>query len=196
MSTSTLNIVRGTNSKPVSTDALIEDLVSSELNGELLIGYPIMASPDGRYAVDALLVSPDHGIVSFDLVEGTDPSGFEERQDDTYNRLRARLLTHRDLVRHRELQTPITTVTYAPAGPTTDTTQDHLLLNRSNLVSTVRSVEWSQEVEGLYERTLSAVQSISAIRQPSSARQDSKPGSRAARLRSVEDSISTLDRSA
>lgn len=62
MATAQLNVVRGTNSKPAATDALVEDLLGSDLRGELFVGYPVMASPEGRYAIDALLVSPDVGL--------------------------------------------------------------------------------------------------------------------------------------
>ena len=194
MTTESLNIVRGTNAKPASTDALVEDLLNANLTGELLIGYPVMASPDGRYAIDALLVSPNHGLVCFDLVEGIEPGNLSERQDDAFNKLRARLLAHRELVKHRELQIPITTITYAPAIAEPVGDDDYPLLNRVNVATRVGSLTWDQATGDLYDRALSAIQSISSIRRPTGSRQESTPGSRAARLRSVEDSISTLDR--
>ena len=194
MSTASLNVVRGTNLKPVATDALIDDLLDSDIEGELLVGYPIMASPDGRYAIDALLISRTHGLVSFDLVEGMELGDYEERQDDAFNKLRARLLTHRELVRNRELQPPIKTATYAPALSSSSSRDDYLLLDRSNVTSEIQALVWEGGSQELYERTLSALQSISAIRQTGGSRQGSSPGSRADKLRRVEESISTLDR--
>lgn len=194
MATAQLNVVRGTNSKPAATDALVEDLLSSELRGELFVGYPVMASPEGRYAIDALLVSPDVGLVSFDLVEGTELGKYSERQDDAFNKLRARLLTHRDLVRNRDLLVPINTVTYAPAladGPQDPQTP---VLTRSTLVAGLETLEWRKADDASFTRALSAIQSISSIRRPASAREPSLPDSRAAKLHAVEESISTLDR--
>ena len=85
MSTPTLSIVHGTTDKPVATDALIDALRDQDFDGQLLIGYPVIASPDGRYAIDALLVSPDHGLVCFDLVEGTELGNHVARQDEAYD---------------------------------------------------------------------------------------------------------------
>lgn len=194
MKTAQLNIVRGTNSKPAATDALVEDLLSSDLRGELFVGYPVMASPEGRYAIDALLISPDVGLVSFDLVEGTDLGAYSDRQDDAFNKLRARLLTHRDLVRNRKLVVPINTVTYAPALATAAEDAATPVLTRLTLVEGISSLQWPDADNDSFTRALSAIQSISSIRRPSSVRQASQPDSRAAKLRAVEESISTLDR--
>lgn len=189
-----LTVVRGTNSKPVATDALVESLQSAGLRGQLLIGYPIIAAPDGSYAIDALLVSPQHGLVCFDLVEGIELGNFGARQDDAYTKLQARLLTHKELVRRRELRIPINTVTYAPAmsGPKDD--GDYIVLGTGNLALGLADLLWQTPSQEIYERALSAIQSITAIRRPRGTRHVANPGSRGARLQSIEDSISTLDR--
>ena len=195
MNTPTLNIARGTTDKPVATDALICNLRDLDLNGELFVGYPIMASPDGPYAIDALLVSPDHGLVCFDLVEGLDLGDYVARQDEAYNRLYARLMPHRSLVRHRKLLPCIGTLTYAPVVERTSGNQEHPVLNRSTLVPHLQSYVWEDSSQELYESTLSAIENVTAIRRPSGSRSPRTPGSRADRLHSVENSISTLDRS-
>ncbi len=195
MSTPSLSIVHGTNDKPAATDALVSSLRGQDLSGQLLIGYPVMASPEGRYAIDALLVSPDHGLVCFDLVEGTELQDHVARQDEAYNRLYARLVLHQDLVRRRNLLVDIATVTYAPGVPRTGADTEHPILDGSSLVRHLKQLDWESSTPELYDRTLSAIQSITAIRRPGGARAPGTPHSRAARLDALENSIATLDRS-
>ncbi len=65
-------VIRGTNEKPVASERLAESAAACRnVSGQLFIGYPIVSTPDGPHRIDALLVSPDHGLVVFDLVEGT-----------------------------------------------------------------------------------------------------------------------------
>lgn len=195
MSTPSLSIVHGTNDKPAATDALIGDLRDQDLDGQLLIGYPVIASPDGRYAIDALLVSPDWGLVCFDLVEGTELGDHVARQDEAYNRLYARLVAHRGLVRRRDLLVDIATATYAPAVPQAVTDEEYPVLDGSSLVPHLKQLDWGSSTSDLYDRTLSAIQSITAIRRPGGARAPGTPDSRSAKLDALENSIATLDRS-
>ena len=120
-----IDIVRGTTNKPAATQAL-EQRVSElgNYSGELFIGYPIIVSPAGSYPIDALLVSKDTGIVVFDLVEGTDPGDYQDRQDELYNQLEARLKKHSDLVDRRKLRIPIHPISFAPAITSADSAQD------------------------------------------------------------------------
>lgn len=122
---STLTVVRGTKTKPAASSSLEQAFVrTADLDGQLFIGYPIIGSPEGRFAVDATYMSPDKGIVAFDLVEGTDPQDFQDRQDIAATRLQQRLLGYRELVRKRNLLIPIHTVTFAPALPNRDVVLD------------------------------------------------------------------------
>ena len=64
-----VEIVRGTSQKPVSSDVLAEIIArQSSLSGRLFIRYPIINSSTVPYPIDALLVSPDKGIVVFNLI--------------------------------------------------------------------------------------------------------------------------------
>ena len=194
MITGQLTVVRGTTRKPAATDALVEDLIAHPFEGHLLIGYPVMATPDGRYTLDALLVSPQVGLVCFDLVEGTNVGNFQARQDDAFNRLRSRLLTHRELIRHRQLQTAIYTVSYGPAVVNPPREADYLFLNSESLGSAISTLTWPDATPALYELTLSAIHSMTALRRARRPRQIQHPGSRGARLATIEASIATLDR--
>ena len=193
MSTQSLSVVRGTNDKPAATAALIGTLRDQDLGGQLLIGYPVMASPDGRYAIDALLASPDHGLVCFDLVEGTELGDHVTRQDEAHNRLVARLMPHRDLVHRRDLLVSIESVTFAPAIQGVEAEPEYPVLDASSLAPRLKQLAWDSSSPELYDRTLSAIQSITAIRRPGGTRPAGRPDSRAAKLKALEDSIATLD---
>src|SRR4051794_19944760 len=97
-----LAIVQGTSAKPVSSRELARLLgTQPDYQGELFIGYPIVATPEGRFSIDALLISPDKGIVIFDLIEGAELGDYQDRQDFAANAIDAKLRTYRDLVTGR-----------------------------------------------------------------------------------------------
>ena len=195
MNTGSLDVVRGANNKPVATEALIAELSELGIEGQLLTGYPVMKSPDGTYAIDAIVISRRFGILCFDLVDGTDLQDYSERQDDMFNKVQSRLLTHKNLVRRRELCVSISVASYAPAIVRPPEDADNPVVNSESLTSWLSGIEPSESVsEDLYMQTISAIQSISSIRRARSPRVVADSESRGARLQALENSISTLDR--
>lgn len=193
---SSTSIVQGTNSKPVSSRALVNFFSSlKDGDGELFIGYPIIASPDGSFPVDAVWVSPSKGIVIFDLIEGLDPSGFEERQDDLANKLESRLKNYKELMNRRDLVVKIHTISFAPGLASTDYSfeSEYVLVNSDSLSTALEEFSWDKGDLTYYRSTLSALQNISTIRRSKARRSITKPDSRGAKLKKLEDSISTLD---
>ena len=191
-----VSIIRGTNDKPVASGELGSAMDGCrDLSGQLFIGYPIVGTPEGRHRIDALLVSPDRGLVVFDLVEGPALDGYQARQDDSANRLEARLRTHRELTRKRELAIPIHTLSFAPGVrvPETAAGTDYLIADRSTFSRTLRSLTWKKPDKQVYEAALSAIENISSIRKNRKQRSANRPNSRGAKLQKLEDSIATLD---
>lgn len=196
MHETTLSVTRGLNKKPVATDALQQLLeTDARLTGECFFGYPIIATPDGKYSIDATLVSPGKGIVLFDLVEGTEVGNYQDRQDDLANKIEARLKLHRDLMMGRNLKVPLSVVTFAPAVMDTDAVEspDYPLANEQNLQKVLAGINWTVSDNDLYRMTLSAIESLSSIRKSRSKREVTKLDSRGAKLKALEDSIATLD---
>jgi len=190
-----VTVVRGTNDKPASSAALAKFFAEqTKFEGQFFVGYPIIGTPEGRYPIDALWVSPNSGIVIFDLIEGKDPGEFYERQDDLANKFEAKLKAHRELTRKRELLVPIHTVTFAPAitNASKFAEEDYYICNLSNLEDALSELRWDKEND-LYERALSAIQSISAIRKGRTKRVIKREDSRGGKLKRLEDSIATLD---
>lgn len=192
----TPTIVRGTNDKPVASDTLAGLFANADdLDGQLFIGYPIIGAADGKHPIDALYISPTKGLVVFDLVEGGDVTGYEDRQDNAATQLQAKLLSHKELVSRRRLQVDITPVTFSPSIPdrAIPEDEDYPVANPQTLSDVLGDIEWPGATDDMYQRTLSALQSISTIRRNRSTRSLSNPDSRGAKLQRLEASIATLD---
>ena len=164
---SDVNFTRGANGKPVATSALEEGLVSiDELSGECFFGYPLIATPEGKYFLDATLVSPEKGVVLFDLVEGTEVGDYPSRQDDLANKIDAKLRLHKELVKGRRLIPDLQVITFAPAIDDVGRfAQDgYPLANEGNLTDILHRFSWEGADDALYRMTLSAIESLSSIR--------------------------------
>jgi superfamily I DNA and RNA helicase len=192
----TINFIYGINGKPVATQALEKALTAIEgISGVCFIGYPLIATPEGKYFIDATLISQEKGVVLFDLVEGTDIRDYASRQDDLANKIESKLRLHKELVKGRQLIPDLQVITFAPAK--NDFTQIALegypLANDTNLADILEGISWNDSTASLYRMTLSAIESLSSIRKSRSKREISKPDSRGAKLKKLEDSIATLD---
>lgn len=191
-----IDIVRGASPKPASSDALVQLMASqTDWSGQMFTGYPIISTAEGPHPIDALLVSVDKGIVVFDLIEGPHTGGYGVRQDDTANKLEARLRTHRELMQGRNLRIPIHTVSFAPGvSPLPqDVDNGHPISNRDTLIQALKRFKWETGEESVYKAALSALESISTIRKTKTKRTIRQEDSRGAKLKNLENSIATLD---
>ena len=191
-----VDIIRGATRKPGSSRMLADAIAGQRnLSGQLFIGYPTIATSEEPHSIDALLVSDDKGIIIFDLVEGSIVCGYENRQDDSANKLEARLKLHRELMRGRQLRIPIHTISFAPGATSIETSygDDYPITNTDNLIEVLNAFKWNDPSEGIYESTLSAIEGISAIRKSRTKRNIKQENSRGAKLRILENSIATLD---
>ncbi|HWI05497.1 MAG TPA: hypothetical protein VNT52_16950, partial [Acidimicrobiales bacterium] len=192
----TATVVRGTNTKPAASESLVEVFASdSSLDGQLFVGYPIIGSAEGRYPIDAVLVSPQMGIVVFDLVESPARlDGYQDRQDDAATKLVSKLLTHRELVQRRTLRIPVQSLSYVPgaADRVVSNGNDYPIANANTIRRELAQFSWAYD-DAIYHRALSAIQSISTIRRSRSTRSAARADSRGSKLKRLEDSIATLD---
>lgn len=183
----------GTTRKPASSQRLatfFEEQVSDE--GVLFIGYPIIATPEGAFPIDALWVSPTKGVVIFNLVEGRDVGPIQDWEDESANRLETKLRSHKSLMRGRQLLAIPEVVTFAPLAPTGGAMgQQKVCSTGEDLLSKIDEIEWAHPEA--FGALISVIQSISTIRKGKRARQAHKEGSRGAKLKALEDSIANLD---
>ena len=193
-----VNIISGDLSKPVASQQLAEFFGNQkELEGTLYLGYPIIGTADGGYQVDALFLSRTHGVIVFQLIEGTqiDLEAVPEFQDESYTKLQAKLLQYKSLTKRRELGVKIWVVTYAPAAnvPTYDDNSDYPIIKDSiNISHFMSSREWS-DGDQYFEHLVSAIQGITTIRNKKQRGYIKKNDSRGAKLKRLEDSIANLD---
>ena len=190
-----LEVIRGTTRKPISSKELADVLGdSTDLDGLLFIGYPIVRAASGPFPIDALLISQHIGIIVFDVIEGTDASNYEARQDAIGNLLDSMLRTHSELTDRRTLRVPIHVISFAPGiGNPGRSGGEYLITNSQTVIEAIQSLDRRVLGDDLYRQTLSAIESISTIRQSRTRRTIQQPDSLGGRLRELEASISTLD---
>jgi superfamily I DNA and RNA helicase len=184
----------GSTSKPVSSKKLADTIESiDELEGTLYIGYPILGTPTGAFPFDAALITPDHGVVVFDVVEGPDVGDFEKRQDEFYTRLQSKLIQYPDLLNKRQLQVEITVVTFAPRANigAIEQPEGYVVLGTDDLEDFLEGISWDSPAR--YPSVVAALQSLSSIRKGRKRREVAREDSRGGKIRKLEDSIANLD---
>ncbi len=191
-----IEVVKGTTRKPVSSQALV-DILSKEdrLSGHLFVGYPIIGTPEGPYILDALLVSEDSGATVINLIEGKPEVGYGTHQDDSVNKLGSKFRIHPTLMERTELLIPIRAISFAPAVKQLDEyiENDYTIANGVTLTDCLKQFQWQNRKPGIYEQTLSIIQSISTIRHSRSKRHNQRQDSKGSKLKGLENSIAILD---
>ncbi|MTF38119.1 ATP-binding domain-containing protein [Cyanobacterium aponinum UTEX 3222] len=193
-----VDIIRGKSNKPISSEKLanyFED--RSDIEGRLYIGYPIIGTSEGGFPIDALLVSKQHGIIIFHIVEGINHDiDVEEIQDDCYTKMESKLKLHKDLNERRNLVVKISVVTYAPAWEKKkeNISEDYpILINQNDLQIFIDETEkWTKN--NYFNILNSVIEDITTIRKSHSRNYIKKEDSRGAKLKHLEDSIANLDR--
>lgn len=188
-----VTIITGTTNKPMASEQLKNFFQNCRgLNGFLYIGYPIIGTINGAFPIDALWISPEKGLVIFNLIEGKDVDNYEDEQDDCANKVEAKLKAYKALMQKRRLCVEINVITFAPTLthlPKCD--EEYPLCNEENLERIITDLQWNEPQ--YYTALVSILQAISTIRKGKKKRDIVNPKSRAAKLKSLEDSIANLD---
>lgn len=185
-------VIWGSTTKPVASQrlaAMVEQTFPER--GVLYVGYPVLSGSEGVNSVDALWVSPAHGVVIFHLVEGQEIGDYQTIQDDFANNLETRFRPHRALMQGRDLLARPSVVTYAPMGVLPAFNPAYPVTNDENLPQFLQEIGWPHPE--LYESTLSVIQSISSIRRNRRRRTAINLESKGSYLKALEDSIANLD---
>lgn len=187
-----ISIITGATHKPIASRQLADFFAEHrDWDGYLYIGYPIIGTADGPYPIDAMYLSRDKGLVIFNLVENADLDCYEEKQDDSYNKMEAKLRNFKDLMIKRKLCVEISVITFAPALKDVEENDGYLICNESNLEPCLNEIEW--DYPEYFESLVAVLQSVSTIRRSKRKRCALKENSKGAKLKLVEDSIANLD---
>ena len=189
-----VTIIAGTTNKPTASDLLSAFFKkNADMTGYLYIGYPIIGTVDGPYPIDALWISPEKGVIAFNLIEGKDISGYEDEQDNCANKIEAKLRGYKQLVEKRALRVKVSVVTFAPAvSRLPEIDNDYpLCISEDGLKAILDGFSWDNP--SYYEKVLSVLQAISTIRKGKKKREISNHKSRGSKIRSIEESIANLD---
>ena len=194
-----LEVTRGQTKNQQLANDLIALLRSLCLEGSLYIGYPVIPTADDSVTVDALLVTPQHGLVAFlfdetpsDPRQSSDPwQSREDRQDKLFVAVENNLRKHQILWKGRRLGVVVQTVmlmatkAQVPKGlvgqyPTLDEVVDCL--------DKLPPLE-----EGVFKPLQAALQRVSTIKSPRRRSKVTRSQSKGATLRQIEKEIANLD---
>lgn len=189
-----IETIWGATKKPVASKQLAEAIESMEgIDGVLYVGYPVIGTPEGAFPFDALLLSKEMGVVSIYVVEGRELGDYTAQLDESFNKLRSKLLQYKSLTKGRELGVKISTVAFAPTVRQSQISADdtYPVASIESLPEVLRKIRW--EHSDLYAALAATIQAVSTIRKGRKRRDVKKSDSRGARIRKVEDSIANLD---
>ena len=191
-----VNVIRGTSDKPVSSKKLGEYFEArDDIEGTLYLGYPIIGTAQGGYQIDALLVSKQHGVIIFHIVEGTNTVlDLEDTQDENITKLESKLLQHKELLNRRKLMVEMSVVSYAPAWyqypEDIDTKEYRILITKDDLDNFIELCSW--ENNQCFEKVNSVIQAITTISKKNPRIYVKKEDSRGGKLKKIEESIAFL----
>ena len=187
-----ITVINGATSKQVLADEVAAVLNTLNLEGYYYLGYPVLGGMDGKIKVDALLVCKQYGVVIFDLdlsSEGEVDSKIS-LLDELYNNMEARLKRYRNLSNRRELQVPITVVSYAPRYRKNG---EDICTSARELKEYLEGLSWTQS-EHYYGKLLEAIQMVSQLKKRGNRTNLQSATSKGAKLKAIEDQISCLDK--
>lgn len=188
-----LDIVHGhTRHSPEVITKISEVLANEGVVGTFYIGYPVMASADSTLTVDALLVSPQTGLVVFHLIEAD--QDYAAIQDRLHYVIEANLGRHESLRRGRSLGVPINVITlYPPHDQPPAAKDDYLWATHETLAAALTRTKKVPD-ETLFRGLSAAIQRVTTIKPTKKRANVLKENSKGAILKSIERNIANLDR--
>lgn len=195
-----LEVTHGYTRRQDAAARLTDALKQLSLDGSLYIGYPMLATSDEPLAVDALLVSREHGLTLFSLLQDPPPTTDEpswlnvkSALDKLFVAAENSLLRHESLRQGRRLGVEIHTVGIFPVlDPHTRRDADGAIF--TDLEGLPAVMEGFAALDDAYYRPLQAViQGVSTMK-PRKKRQNATTAqSRGSILREIEREIANLD---
>ncbi len=195
-----LEVVQGESRDRTSAKALADFLRERGESGTLYLGYPVLATVDDHVDVDALLVSPERGLVAFILAhdQPQDQQSIGDAiktQDRLFGVLTSHLGGHEVLRQGRRLVTePQTATIFAYPLPPFRVLEDQEGFF-GDLLGLGEWLTQREPISGNVERALqAALQRVATIKPAKKRSSVQSPSSRGAILKTIEKGIANLDR--
>lgn len=193
-----LEVVYGQTKKHTVASQLNNALQSVGLTGTLYIGYPVLASADETIAVDALVVSREHGLIVF-LFGDAPPKSMDkdawkrlsEDQDRLYFAVKNHLSRHAGLRAGRELGVKIQTVTIFPTRPKPPASLEGFYTDIGRLSEIIEPLPPLDD--GFWKPLQAALQRVTTIKPVKKRAKVTRATSRGAILKQIEQEIANLD---
>lgn len=189
-----MEFVIGKKTNTQAADDLITAMNALDIDeGAILyLGYPILASADENYELDALLTSSKYGVIIFDFYSG-ESEGIVDKQNEIYLSVKSQLMKNPALCKRRDLAIPLEVLTFVPDQSVTIDDGDIIMINRGNTRSVLD--KHGKKMDELYLKALNAsfqrVSNIKPIKKRSNVKQQ---GSKGYILKNIEKEIANLDR--
>jgi superfamily I DNA and RNA helicase len=181
------------------TASQLADVLSDALEtGTIYLGYPVLTTSEQKVNVDALLVSPDHGLVAFLIadfvpVDENDWARLVDEQDRLYAVLDSNLGRHDALRYGRSLAVePQTATIVAALQPPPSTSEDGFFGGLEAVADWIASLP--PLPEGILEPLQAALQRVTNIKPRKRRASVQNEASRGGRLKEIEKGIANLDR--
>lgn len=186
--------VIGTKKNPEAIDNLIDLLerVADE-DANFFIGYPVASTIDSPITVPALLISPEFGLVCFDVIpyaRSADLSLLKAEQRKIVLPLKSKLLQHIELAGEDDLAFKINTVTYAISSDA-DLSSHKIVTNADELQLVLESCE--RFPPGMLRNINAAIERVANIRPRSRRDIAVTPKSKGSVIKTIDAEIANLD---
>ncbi len=168
----------------------------------MYLGYPLLETTEGSLALDALLVSPEHGLVAFAFCDDLSNANIDkwndaiDRHDNVTVALETCLKKYRALRDRTELKFAFQVVTVLPAKPEPPP-EIKQIWNSIQQCSIEQAASMVSGFEGLDQNLVhnveSALQAVFSLKAQNPRVTDGAPDSRASVVNQIEAEIARLD---
>lgn len=191
-----VNIVHGKTQNFAIANLLVKFFKdNSHIEGVLFLGYPILPTSENRMNIDAMLISPQYGIVAFHFYEDMEECNLEDAQDEIYNIVLSKLTKEKDLVKRGFPIIDFNVVSFAPNWNKSINEENCIVCNNANALLQFFSQEFKEKKnKSLYDLSLRCIQSIGTIKKILARDNVKEDSSKGAILKDLEKRIKNLDR--
>lgn len=185
----------GTKIHDAAIDSLIDALERAvDADASFYVGYPVAATIDAAITVPALLISPQYGLVCFDVVPSAkeaDLDALKVRQRSIILPLKAKLLANPDLAGEDDLAFKVNAITFAQVSDESTVLTKNRIVSERGLTSALSQCQ--SFAPELLPPLNAAIERVANIRPKSKRSIAVTPNSKGFILKKIEGEIANLD---